>query len=376
MTRYAHITGWGKYLPRVVLTNDDMAQIVDTSDEWIVEHTGIRRRHIATGDETVVSMALEAAQEALATAGRSPDDLDLIIVSTSSPDRQLPGAAPILQARLGASNSAAFDMRSGCAGFIYALSIARQFIVGGNYRCVLVVGAEVVSRNLDWSDRRTCVLFGDGAGAAILEAGESPGGVIHTALGTQGQDYDALTVKTGGSEYPMCPVSVERKWNTIEMDGRRTAMFAVRTLLRRANQAVTDAGLTWDDIDLFIPHQANVRLIEMASERLNVPMERIFVNVDRYANMSTASVPVALAEAAQQGRIRDGQHVLLLAFGAGLSWATAVIRWGTGEGESPATYRQRRSIARTRQRLANSLLGARLALFGWTSRIRQRRRKR
>lgn len=376
MTCYAHITGWGKYLPRVVLTNDDLTHVVDTSDEWIVEHTGIRQRHIATGNETVVSMSAEAAREALATADRSPEDLDLIIVSTSSPDRQLPGAAPMLQARLGATNAAAFDMRSGCSGFIYALSIARQFIASGTYRCVLVVGAEIVSRNLDWSDRRTCVLFGDGAGAAVLEARDIPGGLVFTALGTQGQDYDALTAKTGGSEYPMCPVSVERKWNTIELDGRRTATFAVRTLLRRANQAVAGAGLTWDDIDLFIPHQANIRLIEMASDKLGVPMERIFVNVDRYANMSTASIPVALAEAAQQGRIQDGQHVLLLAFGAGLAWGTAIIRWGNTGGDSPRRSGSRRALAQARQRLADHLLEARLALYGLGQRARPQNKRR
>jgi 3-oxoacyl-[acyl-carrier-protein] synthase-3 len=329
LSRYAYVTGWGKYIPKVVLTNDDLAEIVDTSDAWIVEHTGIKERHVATGEETVAYMSARAARDALAMAGRSPDDLDLIIVSTSSPDRQLPGASFIVQAMLGAARAAAFDLRSGCSGFIASLAVARQFIGSGTYHCVLVVGAEVVLKNVNWKDRRTCVLFGDGAGAVVLEGGDAPGGILFTAMGAQGKDYQALTVKAGGSEYSMCPVTTERGYHTIELDGRKTADFAVRTLLRRPAEAVSRAGLTLDDIELFIPHQANLRLIELASERLGIPMERIFVNVDRYANMSTASIAVALTEAAEGGRLKAGDHVLLTGFGAGLAWATAVIRWGT-----------------------------------------------
>jgi len=350
--------------------------MVDTSDEWIVSHTGIRERRIAVGEETTVYMSFHAARDALALAGRGPKDLDLIIVSTSSPDRQLPGASPMLQGMLGATNAAAFDLRSGCSGFIYSMAVARQFILSGTYRCILVVGAEVVSRNLDWQDRRTCVLFGDGAGAVVMEASETPGGVIFTAMGSQGKDYEALTVKGGGSAYPMCPLTIERKWHTVELDGRKTAMFAVRTLLRRANQAVAGAELTWDDIELFIPHQANLRLIEMASEKLGVPMERIFVNVDRYANMSTASIPVALAEAAEEGRIHPGDHVLLLAFGAGLAWATAVIQWG-GEGlqvERGSAWQ--RAWRKARQRMTGLMLDARLALYEAQQRARRARKKR
>ena len=373
MSINAHIIGWGKYVPRVVLTNDDLAKMVDTSNEWIVSHTGIKERHIATGEETSVYMAAQAARDALARAGRSADDLDLIIVSTSSPDRQLPGASFILQAMLGATKAAAFDMRSGCSGFIYAMSVARHFIGMGTYRCVLLVGTEVVSRNLDWQDRRTCVLFGDGAGAAILEASDAPGGVLFTALGSQGKDYEALTVKCGGSAYPMCPLTFERKWHTIELDGRKTATFAVRTLLRRANQAVTGAGLTWDDIALFIPHQANVRLIELASEKLGVPMERMYVNVDRYANMSTASIPVALAEAADQGRIKPGDYVLLLAFGAGLAWATAVIRWGTSALDVPGLPGWKRVLRRMRQAVSSTFLNMRLWFFEVSRRLKQRK---
>lgn len=358
MPLYAHITGWGKYVPRTVLTNDDLATFLDTSDEWIRQHTGIRERRIATGDETVATMSAAAARAALDVAGLTPQDLDLIILSTSSPDRQLPGAAPLLQAELGAAQAAAFDMRSGCSGFVYALSIARQFVACGTYRRVLVVGAEVVSRYLDWRDRRTCVLFGDGAGAAVVEGSEAPGGVLFTAMGTQGQDYEALTVKAGGSAYPVCPRTVSLGYHHIEMDGQRTASFALRTLLRRASQAVEGAGLTWDDIDLFIPHQANLRLIELTAEKLHVPMARMFVNVDRYANMSTASVPVALAEAAEGGRIKPGDRVLLLAFGAGLAWGTAVIEWGAGGGAIAAAN----PLRRVGQRLRTGWVEAQLAL--------------
>ena len=361
LTRYAHITGWGKYIPSTVLTNDDLATIVDTNDAWIVEHTGIRERHVAIVGETVVSMSAEAARRALERAGIGPGDLDLIILSTSSPDRQLPGGASILQAALGADQAAAFDLRSGCSGFVYALAVARQFLVCSTYQRILVVGAEVVTRNVNWADRRTCVLFGDGAGAAVVEARETPGGVLFTGLGTQGKDYAALTVQAGGSEYPVCPLTLERHWSTIELDGQATARFAIRTLLRHSGEAVQQAGLTWDDIELFIPHQANLRLIESVAGKLNLPMERIFVNVDRYANMSTASIPVALAEAAEQGRIKPGDHVLLTAFGAGLSWATAVIQWGAEA--QPTRSGLARWWARLRQRLSTWLLGVRLAAF-------------
>ena len=379
MTQYTHITGWGKYIPKVVLTNDDLAEIVDTSNAWIIEHTGIKERHIATGEETVAYMSARAARDALAIAGRTPEDLDLIIVSTSSPDRQLPGASFILQGMLGATRAAAFDLRSGCSGVIYSLAVARQFIGSGTYRCVLVVGAEVVLKNVNWRDRRTCVLFGDGAGAVVLEGSEMPGGILFTGLGAQGKDYQALTVKAGGSEYPMCPITTERNYHTIELDGRKIADFAVRTLLRRPAEAVAGAGLTWDDIELFIPHQANLRLIELASERLGIPMERVFVNVDRYANMSTASIAVALTEAAEQGRLKAGDHVLLTGFGAGLAWATAVIRWGAPTEGPPSAAGSgflgalRRAWLRIRDRIRRAAVN--LSLWSWELRNRLERRR-
>jgi len=329
--KYAYITGWGKYIPEVVLTNDDLAKIVDTSDEWISDHTGIRERHIAGPEDTVASMSVAAAKDALDRAGIRGSDLDLIIMATSSPDYLLPGAAGIVQDRLGAHKAAAFGLRAGCSGFVYALSIARQFIATGAYEHILVVGAEVTSAAVDWSDRRTCVLFGDGAGAAILEGRDDPGGIISIQMGTKGSAYDALYVPGLGSAYPPCPKTLAERRNVIHMDGQKAGRFAARTLLRNSRDAVRASGLSWPEIDLFIPHQANLRLIEFAARKLRFPMEKMFINLDRYANMSTASIPVALCEAAEQGRLKDGDHVLLVGFGSGLNWATAVIQWGAPE---------------------------------------------
>jgi len=329
--KHAYITGWGKYIPQWILTNDDLATIVDTSDEWISSHTGIRERHIANADETTATMSVAAAKDALRQAGIRGSDLDLIIMATSSPDYHLPGAAGIVQDRLGAHRAAAFDLRAGCSGFMYGLSVASQFIATGVYQHVLVVGAEVISPAVDWSDRRTCVLFGDGAGAAVLEGRDEPGGILSVRLGCKGSDYDALYVPGAGSAYPMCPRTMEERRHVIHMNGQKAGRFAVRVMLRESREALRACGLSWSDIDLFIPHQANLRLIEFAAKKLHFPMEKVFINLDRYANMSTASIPVALCEAAEQGRLKDGDYVLLVGFGSGLSWATAVIQWGVPE---------------------------------------------
>ena len=331
MEKYAYITGWGKYLPKTVLTNDDLAKIVDTSDEWISSHTGIRERRIAGPEESVASMSVAAARDALDRAGLRGSDLDLIIMATSSPDYQLPGAAGIVQDQLGANKAAAFDLRSGCSGFVYGLSVASQFIATGTYERILVVGAEVISQAVDWSDRRTCVLFGDGAGCAILEARDEPGGIACIQMGTKGSAYDALYVPAAGSLYPLCPKTWTERRHFIRMDGQKLGRFAVRTMLKASRDAVRTSGLSWSEVDLFIPHQANRRLIEFSARKLRFPMEKVFLNLDRYANMSTASIPVALCEAAEQGRLKDGDHVLLVGFGSGLSWATAVIQWGAPE---------------------------------------------
>ena len=359
--KYAYITGWGKYVPEIVLTNDDLAQIVDTSDEWISSHTGIRERHMAGPKDTVVSMSVAAAKDALDRAGIRGSELDLIIVATTSPDYQLPGAAPLLQDRLGADKAAAFDLRSGCTGFIYAMSVAAQFIARGIYQRVLIVGAEVVTPFVDWNDRRTCVLFGDGAGCAVIEARDEPGGIGAIHLGSKGSKWDSLYVEGAGSAYPLCPETLKKGRHYLRMDGQTVGRFAVRTMLRGTRDALRASGLAWSDVDLMIPHQSNLRLIEFAAKKLRFPLDRVFVNVDRYANMSTASIPVALCEAAEEGRLGDGDHVLLVGFGAGLTSATAMIQWGAPEGPRRRLVWWRfvplgkQALSRTRERVRSAM---------------------
>lgn len=328
LTFYARLVGWGKYLPKKVVTNDDLAKIVDTSDEWIVSHTGIRERRVVADDETTVDMAFHASQEALKVAGLAAKDLDLIILATSSPDYQVPSGASVLQGRFGAKRAAAFDLRAGCSGFIYGLATASQFIATGTYRNALVVGAEIISKFMDWTDRRTCVLFGDGAGAVVLQASREPCGVLSFDLGSDGENYDALYIPAGGSAHPFDQEALDKKLHRIRMDGKRILRFAAKIIGPTAKAAVAGSGLHPDEIDLLIPQQSSARFIEYASRRLHFPLEKIFVNVDHYANTSAASVPIALCEAFEQGRIREGDNVLLLSFGAGLTWASAVVSTG------------------------------------------------
>lgn len=333
MTRYAEIVGWGKYLPHRVVTNDDIAKNVDTSDAWIVGHTGIRERRVAGPGETSVSMAVAAARDALAVAELNPSDLDLIIVSTYTPDYHLPGAAPMVQKELGATRAAAFDLRAGCPGFVYGLSIGSQFIATGTYRRVLVIAVELVSQFLNWQDRRTCVLFGDGAGAVVLEASERRTGVLSFTMGTRGADYDALLFRAGGSIHPITDQPFPEELRSLQMDGRRILNFAVRNTAATVYKELARNGMSKDDIALVIPQQSNLRFIEWISKKLGFPMEKVFVNVDRYANTSSASIAIALCEAFEQGRVHDGDHILLLSFGAGLNWASAVVRYGVTEEE-------------------------------------------
>lgn len=333
MTKYAEIIGWGKYLPPRVVTNDELAQIVDTSDEWIVSHTGIRERRVVRDGEATVSMAVSAARDALSVAQLRPKDIDLIIVSTYSPDYHLPGAAPMVQDQLGADRAAAFDLRAGCPGFLYGLAIASQFIASGAYQRVLVIGAEIISKFLNWEDRRTCVLFGDGAGAVVLQATDQPTGVMSFSMGTQGADYDSMVYRAAGSMHPVTAEPFDESVRTLQMDGRRILRFATRTVRPAVRKELAKAGLSKEDVALVIPQQSNQRFIEWISAKVGFPMEKVFVNVDRYANTSSASVAIALCEAFEQGRIRDGDNVLLLSFGAGLNWATSVVRCGVAERE-------------------------------------------
>ena len=327
MERYSKITGWGKYVPPKVLTNADLEKIVDTSDEWIVSRTGIRQRHVIGPGETNTTMSVAASRQALDVAGLVPRDIDLIIVATSSPDHFLPSVASEVQYQLGA-DCAAFTLTAGCPGSLYGLTTAHQYIASGAYDRVLVVGSEVISTFLNWEDRSTCVLFGDGAGAMVLEASNQATGLQSFVLGSDGSGGEHLRVRGGGVAYPMSHEMIDDEAMYIEMNGPQMVKFALRVMGEATLQAVGKAGLTMNDIDLFIPHQASLRLIERAARYLGLPMEKVFVNLDRYANTSAAALPIALVDALEEGRIRDGMNIAMMAYGGGLAWAAAVVRWG------------------------------------------------
>ncbi|RME40425.1 MAG: ketoacyl-ACP synthase III [Caldilineae bacterium] len=332
--RYSRISGWGKYVPQKVLTNADLEKMVDTSDEWIVQRTGIRERHIAAEDETCSTMAIRAAQEALRVAGLTPADLDLIIVSTSSPDRLVPIVSSTIQHKLGA-DCPAFTLMTGCTGFVYGLATGHQFIATGAYDHVLVIGVELISRFLDWTDRNTCVLFGDGAGAVVLSPSKTPTGVKAFDLGSDGEKGMELTVPGIGTAARIDHAMLDRGEQYLRMNGREVFKFATRVLPKSTLQVLENAGMTLDDIDLLIPHQANARIIDLAVRRLGISPDKVFVNLHKYGNTSAASIPLALVEALEEGRVKEGDHLCLVSFGAGLTWASAVVQWGQplGDGE-------------------------------------------
>jgi 3-oxoacyl-[acyl-carrier-protein] synthase III len=317
---YSRIIGTGSYLPAKVLTNRDLEAKVDTTDEWIYTRTGIRQRHIAADHEKTSDLALEASRRALAAAAITADDLDLIVVATTTPDMVFPSTACILQAKLGKRNCPAFDMQAVCSGFIYGLATADQFMRSGNFRNVLVVGAEIYSRILDWSDRGTCVLFGDGAGAVVLRRDGKPG-ILSSHLHADGSHADALCVpgQVSGGKISGRPL--------LRMDGGSVFKFAVKALDDIVEETLAANGLQKADIDWLVPHQANIRIIQASAKKLGLSMEKVVVTVDRHANTSAASIPLALDEAARDGRIRSGQHVLLEAVGGGFTWGSVLIRW-------------------------------------------------
>jgi 3-oxoacyl-[acyl-carrier-protein] synthase-3 len=327
----ATIAGLGMYVPERVMTNFDLEALVETSDAWIVDRTGIRERRIAAPEQACSDLALPAARAALEVAGLDPAELDLIVLATCTGDNNsFPATSALLQDRLGARRAVAFDVAAVCSGFVYALDIATQYIETGRYRSVLVVGAEVMSRVLDWSDRNTCVLFGDGAGAVVLRpaAAGAAEGVLGSVLGTDGAGACLLNVPAGGSRTPLSAETLDQRQQYMQMKGPAVFRFAVEVMGETAVQALDSLGLRAEEVDLFIPHQANIRIITRAAERLGLPMEKVFVNVDRYGNTSAASVPMAMAEAWQSGRIRPGSLVVTVGFGSGLTWGANVIRWG------------------------------------------------
>ena len=326
MTR-AKIVGVGSYAPKRILTNADLEKIVETNDEWIVQRSGIRERHIADETEATSDLALKAAQQALERANLVPEDIDFIAVGTTTPDMFFPTVGNILQHRLGCKRIGSVDMLAACAGSVYSLSIGAQFIQTGKYRRVLCVGAETLSRITDFTDRGTCVLLADAAGAAVLEPSPDDSGLLDFELYSDGQYWDLLYMPAGGSRQPASHESVDKRMHYAKMKGSDVFKVAVRMFAECTEQILTRNGFSAADVNLFIPHQANLRIIEAAAKRVSLPMERVFVNVDRYGNTGAASVYVALEEALAAGRINKGDLILIAAFGGGFAWGTALIRW-------------------------------------------------
>lgn len=323
----ARISGTGSFAPPAVMTNADLEKIVDTSDEWIITRTGIRERRIASEDMTCADMSVEASRRALEMAGCDPKDIDLVICGTITPDYRLPSNACILQEEIGFPNAVGFDVAAACAGFISALSVANAYIATGQHKRALVVGAEKLSSMTNYSDRNTCVLFGDAAGAVVVEACDSGHGVLSSCLRSNGSYRPWLWAKTGGCKYPYTPDFTFDGSDKIYMNGSDVFKVAVREMGAAANRVIADAGLTAADIALFVPHQANVRIIDAMAKRIGLPREKVYVNIDRYGNTSSASVPLALDEANRQGRIKPGDHVVMVAFGGGLIWGAALVKW-------------------------------------------------
>lgn len=323
----AGILGTGFYVPEKIMTNADLEKIVETSDEWIVERTGIKERRIAEDNQPMSDLALRAAKDALADAGVAAEDLDLIIVATLTSDRIIPSTACMIQNLLGAKHAAAFDLSAACSGFAYAASVAVQFIETGAYKKALVIGAETLSKYINWEDRNTCVLFGDGAGAAVLGQVEEGYGILSFDLGSDGSGGDAIQIPSSGSLMPVSKESIDQKLNLIHMNGRDVFKFAVKAMGKTVKNSLAKIDMPQEKIDWLVPHQANIRIIESAAKRLSMPMDKVIVNIHRYGNMSAACIPIALAEAAAAKRFKKGDIIALSGFGAGLTWASCIIRW-------------------------------------------------
>ncbi len=324
--RPVSITGFGCYAPERVLTNDELSTMVDTSDEWIMERTGIRERRVAAPDQALSDLCLPAARDALEQAGVAARDIDLIVVATVTPDMAFPSTGALLADALGAPDAAAYDLSAGCTGFMYALAQAYGMLAGGLSECALVVGGDVLSRIVDWHDRSTCVLFGDGAGAVVLRHVDE-GGFLGFELGAEGAGGVHLYLPAGGSREATTAESVAKGDHFVQMNGREVFKFATRVLVSSANEILDECDRTIDDVDVYIPHQANVRIIDHAAKKLGIPHNRVVVNVDRYGNTSSGSIPLAIADAAADGRLRPGELVLMTGMGAGLTWGSALMTW-------------------------------------------------
>ncbi len=338
MAKNAVITGWGFYAPSRVVTNFDMEKMVDTTDEWITTRTGIKERRFASEGETTSSMSVRAARAALERARMRPQDVQLVIVGTCSPDYIFPATACMVQNELGATRAGAFDIEAACTSFVTALGIARGMISSGTVQNALVIGAETLSRFLNFKDRTTCVLFGDGAGAVVVEASNASVGIESVVLHSDGSKGELLMVRAGGAKVPATQQTLEQGQHFITMEGGAVMKLAVKSMADAAEEALREAGLGLDDIAIMIPHQANLRIIEGVAKRLHFPMERVFVNLQRYGNTSAATIPIAIAEAESQGRLRRGDKVLLVAFGGGFTWGASVLEWfGRHDGVRPAS---------------------------------------
>ncbi len=325
--RRLKILSTGSAVPERVLTNFDLEKIVDTSDEWIQARTGIRERRIADEDTATSDLVIEAARIAMEDAGLGPKDLDAIIVGTVTPDMLFPSTACFVQKGLGINQIPAFDVSAACSGFLYGLAIADGLIANRTYEVILLAGAETLSKILDWTDRSTCVLFGDGAGASVVAASENEAGLLSMHLGADGSLGDLLKQPGGGSRFPASHETIENRLHYVKMKGNDVFKYAVRAMEDSALKALRQAGLTSGDVDILIPHQANLRIIKATAKRLGIPMDKVYVNIDRYGNISAGSIPIALDEACRTGRVREGDIVLLDAFGGGFTWGAAVVRW-------------------------------------------------
>lgn len=337
--RRAEIVGWGMYAPTRVVSNDDLAQSLDTSDEWIRTRTGIANRHLAGPNETTAQMAIEAARAALRIADEDPRHIDLIIVGTATPDYLLASTACQVQNALGASHAGAFDLSAGCSGFVYALVTGQQAIASGECNLVLVIGADTLSRTLDWKDRSTCILFGDGAGAVLLRAAQDSGGILATMLGADGSGSELIYIPAGGSAIPPSAETYQQGLHYLKMNGSEVYRFATRVIAEASESVIKKAGLKTSDIKLIIPHQSNLRIIESAAKRMKLPLERFAINLQEYGNTSAASIPIALCEAVAAGQVQPGDNLVLVGFGAGLTWAAVVVQWSVIPSETRPTYR-------------------------------------